>query len=70
MQWWLNAAQDPSQRALPGVPSDAYFASGHQGQIVLVVPSREAVIVRLGMTNGPAWPRAEFAAAVLAALPG
>ena len=68
-QWWLNAATDPEQRALPGVPADAYFASGHQGQIVLVVPSREAVIVRQGMTNGPVWPRAEFAAAVLATLP-
>ncbi|PRP97621.1 6-aminohexanoate-dimer hydrolase [Enhygromyxa salina] len=69
LQWWLNAAPDPEQRALPGVPPDAYFASGHQGQIVLVVPSRDAVIVRLGMTNGRKWPRAEFAAAVLAALP-
>jgi CubicO group peptidase (beta-lactamase class C family) len=69
MQWWLNAAEDPEQRALPGVPPDAYFASGHQGQMVLVVPSREAVIVRHGMTNGVKWPRAEFAAAVLAAVP-
>lgn len=69
MQWWLNAAPDPEQRALPGVPADAYLASGHQGQMVLVVPSRELVIVRLGMTNGIKWPRAEFAAAVLEALP-
>ena len=68
-QWWLNAATDEAERALPGVPSDAYFASGHQGQIILVVPSRDAVIVRLGMTNERKWPRAEFAAAVLAALP-
>ena len=68
-QWWLNAAKDESKRALPGVPADAYFASGHQGQIVLVVPSREAVIVRMGMTNGKPWPRGEFAAAVLDALP-
>lgn len=37
--------------------------------MVLVVPSREAVIVRHGMTNGREWPRAEFAAKVLAALP-
>jgi CubicO group peptidase (beta-lactamase class C family) len=68
-QWWLNAAADPEQRELPGAPADSYLASGHQGQMVLVVPSREAVIVRLGMTNGRKWPRAEFATAVLAALP-
>lgn len=68
LQWWLNAATNPDERALPGVPGDAYWASGHQGQTVLVVPSRDAVIVRLGMTNGPSWPRAKFVAAVLAAL--
>lgn len=69
-QWWLNAAEDREQALLPGVPADAFLASGHQGQMVLVVPSRDAVIVRMGMTNGERWPRAEFAAAVLAALPG
>jgi len=68
-QWWLNAAEDPTERPMPNVPPDAYFASGFQGQTVLVVPSREAVIVRLGMTNGPRYPQDRFAAAVLAALP-
>jgi hypothetical protein len=34
------------------------------------VPSRRAVIVRLGLTRGPAsWDTNEFAAQVLAALP-
>ncbi|MCA9685762.1 MAG: serine hydrolase, partial [Myxococcales bacterium] len=69
LQWWLNAADDPDKRQLPGLPQDSYLASGHQGQMVLVVPSRKAVIVRHGMTNGRPWPRAEFATAVLAALP-
>ncbi|PRP95387.1 hypothetical protein ENSA5_39720 [Enhygromyxa salina] len=35
----------------------------------MVVPSRDAVIVRMGMTNGPGWPRSKFVAGVLAALP-
>ena len=69
LQWWLNAAKDPERRPYPGVPADAYFASGHQGQVILVVPSRDAVIVRFGMTNGRKWPRDAFATAVLAALP-
>ena len=42
-------------------------AEGRQN--VVVVPSRDAVIVRMGMTNGPGWPRSKFVAAVLEALP-
>ena len=69
LQWWLNAAPNPEERGLPDVPVDAFWASGHQGQNVVVVPSRDAVIVRMGMTNGPGWPRSKFVAAVLEALP-
>lgn len=53
----------------PGVPADAFAALGNRGQIVVVVPSRKAVIVRRG--EDPAGHRfdvAGFAAAVLAAL--
>ncbi|MCY0994442.1 serine hydrolase [Nannocystis sp. ILAH1] len=70
--FWANAPDpaDPSKRRLPHVPPDAYQASGFQGQAVLVVPSRDAVIVRLGMTHErAAWDLDNFAAAVLAALP-
>ncbi|PCC74967.1 hypothetical protein SAMN02745121_08818 [Nannocystis exedens] len=52
------------------MPPDAYQASGFQGQAVLVVPSRDAAIVRLRMTHDrAAWDLDAFAAAVLAALP-
>jgi len=33
-----------------GVPEDAIAMSGHWGQLVAIVPSREAVIVRMGWT--------------------
>lgn len=69
MQWWLNAAEDPDDRPMPSVPADAYFASGFQGQTVLVVPSRAAVIVRMGMTNGPHYPQDRLMREILAALP-
>lgn len=71
--FWTNAGDpaDPAKRRYPSLPTDAYAASGFQGQNVLIVPSRDAVIVRLGMTHHkPAWDLDRFAAAVLAALPG
>ncbi|MBK9754030.1 MAG: serine hydrolase [Nannocystis sp.] len=71
-QFWANAGKpdDPGDRRFPHLPVDAYQASGFQGQAVLIVPSRRAVIVRLGMTHQrPAWDLDAFAASVLAALP-
>jgi len=52
-QWWLNvgAPEDPSERRFPSSPRDILNASGFQGQAVIVVPSRDAVIVRLGMSH-------------------
>lgn len=38
----------PTQRKWPSVPQDAYFMSGFQGQFVVVIPSKDLVVVRLG----------------------
>ena len=53
--WWLNAGDpaDPTQRMWPSVPREVYSARGKSGQYVVVVPSAELVIVRLGLTQGP-----------------
>lgn len=50
--WWLNAGEPdaPEQRPWPRLPPDAYRASGFEGQSVMIVPSRELVVVRLGWT--------------------
>jgi CubicO group peptidase (beta-lactamase class C family) len=49
--WWLNAGRPdaPERRPWPQLPPDSYAARGHSGQWVLVVPSAELVVVRLGL---------------------
>lgn len=50
-QTWLLGQPDAGTcRATPGVPADTLAMIGHWGQMVAVVPSRQAVVVRLGWT--------------------
>jgi CubicO group peptidase (beta-lactamase class C family) len=69
--WWLNAGTpgNPDDRQMPSIPSDIFYASGHEGQFVIVVPSRDAVIVRLGLTTVGQFPLEEFTRRILEALP-
>lgn len=71
-QIWLNVGQpdDPSDRGYPTAPTDLICLSGFDGQRVFVIPSRKAVIVRMGLTpDEAAMPWDEFLTKVLAALP-
>mgnify|MGYP000855846541 FL=1 len=43
-QFWLNAGGH-----MKDVPNDMFFADGYQGQRVIIIPSKELVIVRLGV---------------------
>lgn len=50
--WWLNVGEpdDAQDRPWPSLPTDAYAALGHSGQYVVVIPSAELVVVRLGLS--------------------
>jgi len=48
--WWLNG----DNQFLPGLPTDAFYMAGHDGQYVIVIPSKNIVIVCLGITRLPA----------------
>jgi hypothetical protein len=53
--FWLNAdpADSRLQRTWPGLPVDAYSMNGFQGQRVIIIPSKDLVVVRLGFSGGP-----------------
>lgn len=64
---FLRPASAPD-RALP---EDRFYMLGHDGQMVAVMPSRELVIVRLGLSRRrDAWDPDALVADVLEALPG
>jgi CubicO group peptidase (beta-lactamase class C family) len=70
--WWLKLSRElggetPSAARLP---KDAFHALGHEGQCLTVIPSRDLVVVRLGLSiDITAWDDAAFLADVLDALP-
>ena len=49
---WGSDAAEPgrSPDAAFGIPADAFWLEGHDGQFIAVIASRELVVVRLGLT--------------------
>jgi CubicO group peptidase (beta-lactamase class C family) len=53
--FWTNrgAYGDAHDRVAAGMPADAFYGSGNLGQRVVIIPSLNVVIVRLGLTVAP-----------------
>jgi len=66
--WWLKLRR-PDGAPVVHLPPDTFYAAGHGGQFVTVVPSRSVVVVRLGhsVPRG-GWDQPGFDALVLAAI--
>jgi CubicO group peptidase (beta-lactamase class C family) len=66
-QFWLNAGEkdNPDDRLFPSLPRDLAYMGGHNSQIVAIIPSRDVVIVRLGMTHDDSWSDEWFIGRVL-----
>ena len=49
--WWLNRGND--ELVWPDLPEDAFAAEGDREQRVVIIPSQDLVIVRIGWSKGP-----------------
>ena len=65
-----QAPFDSVAQPLPELPADMFHVVGHEGQFVTVIPSRQLVVVRLGLSRGQhVWDHGAFISKVLAAVP-
>jgi CubicO group peptidase (beta-lactamase class C family) len=68
-QMWLKLPESAGYGE-PPMPDDAFYFLGHDEQIVAIVPSRDLVIVRLGLTQaGGDWDHARDLAPIVRAFP-
>jgi hypothetical protein len=61
--WWLGLRPElgGGTAAAARIPRDAFFAVGHEGQVLTVIPSLRLVVVRLGLSiHVDAWNHASF----------
>ena len=61
--FWLNA-----NGKYPDVPRDLFSANGYQGQYVFVIPSKNLVVVRTGLSEAPGFDINTFLKEVIAAI--
>jgi len=50
-QIWLNTGGDTAIKYYPDAPADMFYADGFESQMIYVMPSKNLVVVRLGLTQ-------------------
>ncbi len=63
VQFWLNR----SKKEIPDGPASIFFCDGFQGQRVYVIPSKDLVIVRMGLNGHGEFDYNQFVMSILAA---
>ena len=69
-QFWLNAGdkENPTNRTYPSLPADLAYLSGFNDQVVAIIPSKDLVVVRLGVTHDNSWSNETFVKNVIDAI--
>jgi CubicO group peptidase (beta-lactamase class C family) len=69
-QIWLNAGNknNSNDKNFPDVPNDMYLMDGFEDQCVVIIPSKDVVIVRLGLSQKRGFDTNAFVRDVLKAL--
>lgn len=67
-QFWLNAGPDPKVLRWPSIPADAFFMVGFMGQNVALIPSRDLIVIRFGLTEFDNWDSSILVTDVVAAV--
>ncbi|MDP2089689.1 MAG: serine hydrolase [Flavobacteriaceae bacterium] len=62
-QFWLNAGGK-----YPNAPKDMFSCDGYQGQHIFIIPSKDLVIVRMGLTEAPEFDFDNLIKEILAAI--
>lgn len=69
--WWLNVGRPEKNIAprFPDAPRDTLVASGHWGQYLFVIPSKDLVVVRMGDDRQKIFSRNTLLKLIIASLP-
>ncbi|MBG51281.1 MAG: serine hydrolase [Alphaproteobacteria bacterium] len=65
--FWLNEINPDTRKPVitERIPTDAFMARGFGGQVVLIVPSRDLIVVHLGLNYGNPAPLVDALAAIV-----